>query len=67
MGQNFWETRSAREVSYLMREEWALNAEDVIWRGSKLGIRLSAESVSDLEEWILRERKRHSNQADTLT
>jgi glycerol-3-phosphate dehydrogenase len=27
-----------REVDYLCSEEWALNAEDILWRRSKLGL-----------------------------
>lgn len=32
---------TAAEVRYLMREEWAETADDVVWRRSKLGLKLS--------------------------
>lgn len=32
---------SAAEVRYLMKHEWARTADDVLWRRSKLGLRLS--------------------------
>jgi glycerol-3-phosphate dehydrogenase len=31
------------ELAYLRREEWALDADDVLWRRTKLGLRCSAE------------------------
>jgi glycerol-3-phosphate dehydrogenase len=34
---------STRELEWLMREEWARTAEDVLWRRSKLGLHLSRE------------------------
>lgn len=41
-----------RELSYLHDEEWARTAEDVLWRRSKLGLGLSAESVARLQAWV---------------
>ncbi len=41
-----------RELAYLHDEEWARTAEDVLWRRSKLGLGLSAESVTRLQAWI---------------
>ncbi|KAB0757791.1 glycerol-3-phosphate dehydrogenase, partial [Pseudomonas aeruginosa] len=31
----------AREVDYLCKHEWAQDAEDILWRRSKLGLFLS--------------------------
>jgi glycerol-3-phosphate dehydrogenase len=39
-----------------MREEWAENAADVIWRRSKFGLRLSPDQVSALENFMARQR-----------
>jgi glycerol-3-phosphate dehydrogenase len=56
LGQNFGATLTAVEVRYLIAQEWALTAEDIVWRRSKLGLRLSADQVDALERWITRER-----------
>ncbi len=41
-----------REVEYLQAREWARCAEDILWRRSKLGLRLSKEETADLEIWL---------------
>jgi glycerol-3-phosphate dehydrogenase len=46
LGRDFGATLTEAEVGYLMREEWAQRAEDVLWRRSKLGLRLSAEQAA---------------------
>ncbi len=40
------------EVDYLMGHECALNAEDILWRRSKLGLHLSDEDKVRLDDWI---------------
>jgi glycerol-3-phosphate dehydrogenase len=52
LGQSFGATLTEREVRYLMSVEWALTAEDIVWRRSKLGLRLSAAEISALDDWI---------------
>lgn len=52
MGQTFGGSLTEREVMYLIQHEWAECAEDVVWRRSKLGIRLNKREVSILDEWI---------------
>ncbi len=41
-----------REIEYLEREEWALGAEDILWRRSKLGLHLPATATDTLNEWL---------------
>ena len=41
LGQDFGATLTEAEVRYLIEQEWARTAEDVVWRRSKLGLRLS--------------------------
>ena len=53
LGQQFGGGLTEAEVRYLMNEEWALCAEDILWRRSKLGIRLSKTEIAELEDWIL--------------
>jgi glycerol-3-phosphate dehydrogenase len=40
------------EVEWLMREEWARSAEDILWRRSKLGLTASPEQVAALERFL---------------
>ena len=40
---------SAREVDYLISEEWAQTPEDILWRRSKLGLHMSPAEQSALE------------------
>jgi len=41
-----------REVRYLMAHEWARTAEDVLWRRSKLGLRVDKAEAARLEDWM---------------
>lgn len=52
MGKQFGGTLTAREVDYLIKHEWAQTAEDVVWRRSKLGIRLNKEDIAVLSDWM---------------
>jgi glycerol-3-phosphate dehydrogenase len=56
LGQSFGATLTEREVRYLMAEEWALTAEDIVWRRSKLGLRLSGAEIAALDAWIAANR-----------
>ena len=40
------------ELAYLRRHEWARTAEDIVWRRSKLGLRLSAAEIAAIDAWI---------------
>ena len=40
------------ELRHLRREEWAVSAEDVLWRRSKLGLRCSAQDAARVERWL---------------
>ncbi len=42
LGRDFGAGLTEREVAWQMREEWAREPEDVLWRRSKLGLRLDA-------------------------
>jgi len=52
LGGWFGADLTAAEVRYLMRKEWAQTADDVLWRRSKLGLRLSSAQVEALERFI---------------
>lgn len=49
LGRDFGATLTEAEVRYLMQQEWARSAVDVLWRRTKLGLRVPAEGVEALE------------------
>lgn len=56
LGSYFGAGLSEREVLWLMRREFAHDADDILWRRSKLGLRLNEEEVQTLDEWITKHR-----------
>jgi glycerol-3-phosphate dehydrogenase len=52
LGRHFGATLTEAEVRYLMSQEWAATAEDVLWRRSKLGLHLSRDEAAALEAWM---------------
>jgi len=55
LGRDFGAGLTEAEVNYLIREEWARSAEDILWRRSKLGL-LVKPSVSKTLDAYLAER-----------
>lgn len=53
MGIDFGAGLFQAEVDYLIEQEWAMTLEDIIWRRTKHGLRLSFEQQSTLESYIL--------------
>jgi glycerol-3-phosphate dehydrogenase len=52
LGQSFGATLTECEVRYLMSVEWARAAEDIVWRRSKLGLRMSVSEIAAIDDWI---------------
>ncbi|MEM6322926.1 MAG: glycerol-3-phosphate dehydrogenase [Pseudomonadota bacterium] len=52
LGQAFGATLTEREVRWIMAHEYARTAEDVVWRRSKLGLRMSADEIAGLDAWM---------------
>lgn len=52
LGQSFGATLTESEIKYLMSNEWACSAEDVVWRRSKLGLRLTAAEIAAIDDWM---------------
>jgi glycerol-3-phosphate dehydrogenase len=44
----------AREILFLQQTEWALSAEDILWRRTKLGLHLPADSAARVDQWLRR-------------
>jgi glycerol-3-phosphate dehydrogenase len=49
LGRNYGADLYEREVDYLKDQEWAVTAEDVLWRRSKLGLHMRPEERAALE------------------
>lgn len=58
LGLHFGAGLYAREVDYLMTEEWAVTAEDVLWRRGKLGLRVAREDEQRLTDYMAGKRSR---------
>jgi glycerol-3-phosphate dehydrogenase len=52
LGQGLGADLTAAEVQYLVRHEWAETGEDVLWRRSKLGLRLTPGERDALERFM---------------
>jgi len=62
LGRNFGADLYEAEVRYLIEHEWAETADDVLWRRTKRGLKLSADQADALAAY-LRERRTGSRQA----
>lgn len=52
LGRHFGGSLYEVEVVYLMENEWAKTAEDVLWRRSNMGLLLSDDEITALDEWM---------------
>ncbi|MFT5065910.1 MAG: glycerol-3-phosphate dehydrogenase [Yoonia sp.] len=52
LGQNFGANLTEREVNWLVEHEFARTAEDIVWRRSKLGLRLTPQEIDVLDAWL---------------
>ncbi|WP_236638246.1 glycerol-3-phosphate dehydrogenase [Mangrovicoccus ximenensis] len=56
LGLDFGASLTEAEVRWLMEKEYARTAEDIAWRRSKLGLRLTEEQMQALGAWMQEER-----------
>jgi glycerol-3-phosphate dehydrogenase len=52
LGLHFGADLYEREVAHLAKNEWAMTAEDILWRRTKLGLRLTETETARLSEWL---------------
>ena len=52
LGQNFGADLTEAEVTWLIDKEFALTAEDIVWRRTKLGLRMTPEQITKLDLWM---------------
>ena len=50
LGEHYGANLTQREVDWLVEKEYARAAEDIVWRRSKLGLRMTAEQIARLNE-----------------
>ncbi len=56
LGRDFGASLTAAEVTWLMEKEFARVAEDVVWRRSKLGLRMTPAQITALDDWMTDKR-----------
>lgn len=55
LGPRFVADLTGAEVRYLMRHEWAMTADDILWRRTKLGLLASGQDRQALSDFMARE------------
>ena len=53
LGRCFGDTLYQIEVNYLLSEEWVKTCDDILWRRTKLGLRMDADSQISLANYIV--------------
>ena len=56
LGEYFGADLYQFEVEYLMRNEWAKTAEDIIRRRTMTGLLLSQKEIDRLQNWMLSQK-----------
>lgn len=52
LGRHFGHDLYEAELRHLVEHEWAMTAEDVLWRRTKLGLHMSENQEEQLERWL---------------
>lgn len=52
LGHDFGATLTEVEVIWLQDKEWARCADDILWRRTKLGLRMTADQAQALDTWM---------------
>ena len=63
LGADFGGGLTGAEVDYLIANEWAETVEDVLWRRSKLGLKLGERDVRALTDYLAARRKSDAGMA----
>jgi glycerol-3-phosphate dehydrogenase len=58
LGRDFGATLTEAELRWLRTREYARTAEDVVWRRSKLGLRLTPEQIAAISAFMEAEQMR---------
>jgi glycerol-3-phosphate dehydrogenase len=65
LGRDFGATLTEAEVRWLMTHEFATWAEDVVWRRTKLGLRLTPAQIADLDAFMTASEQRGGETTET--
>ncbi len=52
LGQHFGSTLYSFEVDWTLKHEWVTEVEDLIWRRTKLGLRLNSSQIHSVRQYI---------------
>ncbi|QIE45384.1 glycerol-3-phosphate dehydrogenase [Pseudohalocynthiibacter aestuariivivens] len=52
LGRNFGATLTERELGWMMRHEYARTAADMVWRRTRLGLKLTPDQIAEIDDWI---------------
>ena len=52
LGRHFGGNLYEVEARYFMRDEWAVEADDILWRRTKEGLHMTAEQRAQFAQWI---------------
>ena len=52
LGLHLGDDLYSREIEYLIDQEWAGTAEDILWRRSKRGLHVASATVAALKDWL---------------
>jgi glycerol-3-phosphate dehydrogenase len=52
LGRYFGAGLTEAEITYLTEREWAMTAADVVWRRSKLGLRLTKPQIEEIDAFM---------------
>jgi glycerol-3-phosphate dehydrogenase len=63
LGRDFGATLTEAEVNWLIEKEYARHAVDVVWRRTKLGLRLTADQIAALEAYMTEYAARANDRA----
>ncbi|MBW0146612.1 glycerol-3-phosphate dehydrogenase [Marinobacter arenosus] len=63
LGQHFAGTLYAAEVRYLREAEWALDADDILWRRTKQGLYATEQDVEALNQFLRGQQASNSSDA----
>jgi len=65
LGSDFGGGLYAREIDWLMAEEWAMEADDILWRRTKCGLHMTPEQRAAVADYVARMRSGKSVMTDS--
>ena len=57
LGRHFGDDVYLVEIEYLIKKEWAKTADDILWRRTKLGLHIGADTKAQLHDYMARQGK----------